>query len=227
MLSPHAADDTFERLYQNAEEQRIARDVRESVGNNECTFQPEINERSRELARHSDDRSLHEYLYKEGLAKTLQRQSLGDYKTTLRHRMEDEEMEHCTFDPVIWKGKKKKSSKNNVIHDDESPSPSPSPSPTNVSPTNASPESDTKRYDDLLLITQQINDNLEHEQEEEEQEEEEQEDENLIDAEIKLLEKEEEELMDEEDLMDEEVLPPTTTAATAEENQFEDDDETF
>ena len=107
MLSPHAADDTFERLYQNAEEQRIARDVRESVGNNECTFQPEINERSRELARHSDDRSLHEYLYKEGLAKTLQRQSLGDYKTTLRHRMEDEEMEHCTFDPVIWKGKKR------------------------------------------------------------------------------------------------------------------------
>ena len=103
-MDRQSSDDTFERLYQHAEEQRIAREIREQ--NVEHTFQPEINERSRELARHSDDRSLHEYLYKEGLAKTLQRQSLGDYKTTLRHRIEDEEMAHCTFDPKVWRGRK-------------------------------------------------------------------------------------------------------------------------
>jgi hypothetical protein len=92
-----SANDTFERLYANAQEQRYAKEIREQTV--EYSFKPEINDRSRELARHSDDRSLHDYLYKEGLAKTLQRQSLGDYKTTLRHRREDEEMEHCTFQP--------------------------------------------------------------------------------------------------------------------------------
>ena len=99
------ADSAFDRLYDNAQQRRESREA--ASQQQEFAFQPEINERSRELARHSDDRSLHEYLYKEGLAKTLQRQSMGDYRTTMRHRLEEEELEHCTFDPVVWKGRRK------------------------------------------------------------------------------------------------------------------------
>lgn len=116
-------NNTFERLYANAQEQRYAREIREQTI--EFSFRPEINEKSRELARHSDDRSLHEYLYKEGLAKTLQRQSLGDYKTSLRHRLEDEEMEFCTFHPKrtqdfveIQKAISRSNSPANVAKDD-------------------------------------------------------------------------------------------------------------
>ena len=98
-----SGETAFDRLYGNAQKQREAREAAMQRASLEYEFQPKINNKSRELARHSDDRSLHEYLYKEGLAKTLQRQSQGDYKTTMRHRLEEEELEKCTFDPKLWK----------------------------------------------------------------------------------------------------------------------------
>ena len=98
----------FNRLYDNAQKQREAREAAQQRASFQYEFKPKINGRSRELARHSDDRSLHEYLYKEGLAKTLQRQSQGDYKTSVRHRLEEEELELCTFDPKISKKERRR-----------------------------------------------------------------------------------------------------------------------
>ena len=98
----------FERLYSNAQKQREAREAAMQRASSQYEFQPKINGKSRELARHSDDRSLHEYLYREGLAKTLQRQSQGDYRTMMRHRLEEEELELCTFDPKLWKNEEQR-----------------------------------------------------------------------------------------------------------------------
>ncbi len=106
--SPSVGETAFERLYGNAQKQREAREAAMQRASSQYEFQPKINGKSRELARHSDDRSLHEYLYKEGLAKTLQRQSQGDYRTTMRHRLEEEELELCTFDPKLWKNEEQR-----------------------------------------------------------------------------------------------------------------------